>query len=282
MNIDLARTFLAVAATGSFHGAAAHLNITQTAVSARIRALEDQLGRKVFVRNKAGARLTAAGEHFTRHANALVQIWESAQRQISLPAGRDRLVSIGGELSLWNPLFADWLVWMRRTNPHIALRVEVDVSNRLIERVQDGALDAAVLYSPQPRPNLVVELLAEEKLVMVTTAPDGRYDPENYVHVNWGPEFAANRKSAFPDLANPMIRVSLGPLALSYLLTAGGSGYFRLGMVQADLERGKLYRVPNAPEFSHSIYFVHAEREMAELAGVRDGLRICLRSEDDR
>jgi len=213
-----------------------------------------------------------------RHANALVQVWEGARRQIALPAGRDHLISVGGELSLWNPLFADWLVWMRRARPQLALHAEVDMPGRLIERVQDGSLDAAVLYSPQRRPNLVVELLAEEKLVMVTTAPDGHYDPEGYVHIDWGPEFAANEQSAFPELANPAVSVSLGPLALSYLLTVGGCGYFRLGTVHTNLERGDLHRVPDVPEFSHSIYLVHAEQDIPDLANVREGFRACLRA----
>lgn len=277
LDIDLARTFLAVIATGSFQGAADRLNVTQTAVSARIRTLEDELGRRLFVRNKAGARLTAPGEHFMRHANALVQVWEGARRQIALPAGRNHLISVGGELSLWNPLFADWLVWMHRSRPQVALHAEVDMPGRLVERVQNGSLDAAVLYSPQRRPNLIVELLAEEKLVMVTTAPDGHYDPESYIHIDWGPEFAANQQSAFPELANPAISVSLGPLALSYLLTVGGSGYFRLGTVQANLGRGELHRVPDAPEFSHSIYLVHAEQDIPDLSTVREGFRACLR-----
>ena len=99
MDIDQARTFLAIADTGSFHAAAQRLNLTQTAVSARVRALEDQLGRRLFVRNKAGARLTAAGGHFMRHANALVHVWERARRQVALPAGRHHLLSIGAELA---------------------------------------------------------------------------------------------------------------------------------------------------------------------------------------
>lgn len=276
MDIDLARTFLAVVATSSFQGAAERLNITQTAVSARIRTLEDELDRRVFVRNKAGARLTVAGERFLRHANALVQVWEGARRQVALPVGRERSLSIGGELSLWNPLFSDWLVWMHRNHPLIALHAEVDIPARLIERVQNGSLDAAVVYSAQRRPNQVVELLAEEKLVMVTTDADGHYDPETYVHVDWGPEFAANQQSAFPDLAIPAISISLGPLALNYLLTVGGSGYFRMGAVFTNLEQGKLRRVLQAPEFSHSIYLVHPEQDVPDLTSIRDGFKACL------
>ena len=165
---------------------------------------------------------------------------------------------------------------MRDNQPHLALRAEVDTPERLVERVQDGALDVAVLYSAQRQTSLVVELLAEEKLVMVTTHPDRKYDPENYIHVDWGPDFATNQQNAFPDLANPTMSISLGPLALHYLLAMGGSGYFRLSAVRHSLNEGELYRVPDVPEFSHSIYLVHTGREGAELGSVREGFRTCI------
>src|SRR5215212_6426490 len=61
MDIELARTFLTIVEAGSFVRAAERLNITQTAVSARVRSLEDQLRRPVFLRNKSGAALTTGG-----------------------------------------------------------------------------------------------------------------------------------------------------------------------------------------------------------------------------
>src|SRR5919107_2807177 len=113
MDIASARTFLEVVKTGSFVGAAANLHLTQTAVSARIRVLENQLDRPLFVRNKAGARLTPAGDQFLRYATTLVQVWERARHQVAMPAGREKIVTVGGEHSLWNPLLRDWLVWVR-------------------------------------------------------------------------------------------------------------------------------------------------------------------------
>ena len=68
MDIELARTFLEIVKTRSFVRAAEQLNLSQTAVSARIRALEEQLGRPLFTRNKNGASLTPAGEQFLRYA----------------------------------------------------------------------------------------------------------------------------------------------------------------------------------------------------------------------
>ena len=165
MDISLARTFLEVAASGSFIAAAERLHVTQTAVSARIRTLEHHLGRSLFVRNKAGARLTPAGERFKRHAATLVQIWERARQQVALPPGREDGVSLGGELSLWYPLLADWLIWMHSECPELAVRAEVDSPARLLDRLQEGSLDVAVLYNPLQRSDLVCELLMEEKLI---------------------------------------------------------------------------------------------------------------------
>jgi DNA-binding transcriptional LysR family regulator len=283
MDIDQARTFLAIVAQGSFASAGDQLHLTQTAVSARIRTLEEQLDARLFVREKSGARLTSAGERFVRYATALVRAWEDARQQVALPAGRQQSVVVGGEVSLWQPLLPDWLLWMQRQCPDVAVRVEVEIADRLLERVQEGTLDLAVVYGPSQRPNLVVELLMEEKLVMVTTDPDGGWEPSTYVHVDWGAAFNASCRAAFPELGSPGVSTSLGPLALEYLESAGGSGYFRSMAVQDLLERGVLRRVAGAPEFSHSIYAVYPTCAGSPTVDrVRDGLRACLPGRETR
>ena len=276
MDIGLAKTFLEVVATGSFVGAAERLHLTQTAISARVRLLEEQVGRRLFVRNRAGARLTPAGERFQHYATTLVQVWERARQQIALPPGRANLVGVGGEFSLWSPLLADWMLWMRENQPDVAVRAEVDSSSRLLERVHEGSLDLAVLYNPPQRPELVLELLAEEKLVLVTTAADGGVRPEDYILVDWGEPFTTSHATAFPEYANAGVTISLGPLALNYMLAVGGAGYFRSAVVQPYIERQQLRRVERAPEFSYSIYAVYSTRSTAEvIEPVREGLRIC-------
>lgn len=278
MDIDLARTFLAVMETGSFHGAADHLNITQAAISARIRTLEEQLGGRLFIRNKTGARPTTAGQRFMRHAGALVQVWEDARRQIALPPDQDRRVSLGCQPGLWFPLLADWLAWMRQTNPQSVLQAQVDMPSHLIALILEGRLDAALLHDPPRQPNLVAELLTQDRLVMVTSAPDASHDPNTYIHVDWGSAFNTSLQSAFPDLARPAVSLSLslGSLGLHHLHAAGGSGYFPLGTVEADIARGRLWRVPGAPVFTHTICLVHAERSPLDLETIRAGFAACL------
>lgn len=275
MDINVARTFLEVVKTGSFVSAAANLNLTQTAVSARIRVLEDQLDRPMFIRNKAGARLTPAGEKFFRFATTLVQVWERARRSVALPPDRETVVTVGAELSLWSPLLRDWLLWMHKECPEIAIDTEIDASERLMEQVQDGTLDVAVVYAAPPRPGVVAELLFEEKLVLVRTTPADRVlAPADHVYVDWGPEFAAGYHAAFPEAGPAVVTVSHGPLALDYILAAGGSGYFRMGAVRSYLEQGRLILVPDSPEFSYSAYLAHSTRaDEGVTTKVRNGLR---------
>ncbi|HEX6604184.1 MAG TPA: LysR family transcriptional regulator [Sphingomicrobium sp.] len=281
MDIVAARTFLEIVKTGSFVRAAANLHVTQTAVSARVRVLEDQLDRQLFVRNKAGAKLTPAGEHFLRYATTLVQLWERARHDVAMPVGRENVVTVGGEHSLWDPLLLDWLVWMRRECGDVAIRAHIDVPERLVDQVQEGMLDLAVVYAPPLRTGVVAELLLNEALVAVTTDTDGDGATENEVFVDWSSEFRANHHSAFPDAPSPVLSVNHGPLALDYILTVGGSGYFRMEAVRPHLESGRLHLVPRKPRFSYSIYALYsAKADERLIERVRNGLRSVARSRD--
>ncbi len=282
MDIELARTFLAIIEAGSFVRAAERLNVTQTTVSARVRSLEDQLRRPVFLRNKAGVTLTAAGEQFLRFAPTLVQVWERARHQVALPAGRRAVIAAGGELTLWNPLLLNWMVWMRRSASDIALQTQVGLSDGLLRQVADGVLDLAVVYSPRQWPGLRVEMLTEETLVLVTTDPStaGVSGPD-YVYVDWGADFAAHHGLNFPQFSNPGLSIGLGPLGLDYIIQVGGTGYFRKRVAQPYLASGRLHLVPHAPEFPHPAYAVYPEgAENNDLEAALAGLRTVAQAEE--
>jgi DNA-binding transcriptional LysR family regulator len=274
MDIELARTFLEIVSTGSFIRASERLHVGQTTVSARIRLLEQQLGRQLFIRNKSGATLTPAGERFLRYAPTFVQLWQHARHQVALPPGHRAVLTIGSEVTLSQPLLLEWVLWMRRSLRDIALRVHVDVPQDLINQVAAGLVDAAIMYAPQHRPGLKVDLLLEEKLVLVTTRPSAPISDEaGYVHVDWGPDFALHHAVSFPG-ATPNIFVDLGPLALSYILMVGGSGYFRLSAVEPHIASGQVHLVPGAPRFSYPVYVVYsANADDATLGPALDGLR---------
>ncbi len=68
--------------------------------------------------------------------------------------------------------------------------------------------------------------------MLVTTQPGAAVsDDAGYVHVDWGPEFARHHAMSFSE-ETPALFIDLGSLALSYILSAGGSGYFRMRAVE--------------------------------------------------
>jgi DNA-binding transcriptional LysR family regulator len=277
MDIELARTFLQVARSGSLLGAAASLHVTQTAVTARLKNLESQLNCRLFERNKAGARLTPDGERFLAYAGQLVQTWEAACRDLPLPAGFGDRLTFGAEISLGNPLVLSWAIRLRERMPGHAVRAEVGEGEALQRKLQSGALDAAVVYQPDYTTGMHVEALLEEKLILVRAT----HRPGDYVYVDWGPDFRRQHDSALPGHARASLYFNLGPLALQYLLQSGGSGYFRTRVAQRYLEEGALERVKDSPEFSYPVYLVHARSAGSALREALDILRHTVREDAD-
>ncbi|MBO3277671.1 LysR family transcriptional regulator [Pseudomonas schmalbachii] len=257
MDIELARTFLEIVRSGSFVAAAERLHVTQTTITARVQNLESQLDCRLFVRNRAGARLTADGELFVSYANQLVQTWEAARRDLPLPEGYRNVLNIGGEVSLINPLMLNWVTHLREHMPSHAVHAEVGDGKQLQKQLELGLLDAALVYRPDYWPGMQVEQLLEEKLVLVCL-PDR---PEPYVYIDWGEEFRRQHNAALPDKAKAAVSFNLGPLALQYLLECGGSGYFRTRVVHAYLQSGVLRRVDKAPEFIFPTYLVYSREK---------------------
>ncbi|CAD5107568.1 LysR family transcriptional regulator [Zestomonas carbonaria] len=278
MDIELARTFLEIVRCGSFIAAAERLHVTQTAITARVQNLESQLDCKLFVRNRAGARLTADGEAFVVYANQMVQTWETAQRDLPLLKGYRNVLHVGGEVSLCNPLMLDWVRALREEIPSHAIRAEVGDAQQLLRQLEIGVLDAALVYQPTYWPGLQVEELLEEKLIQIRSPAN----PEPYVYIDWGEGFRRQHDAALPDKAKAALSFNLGPLALQYILDQGGAGYFRTRVVQSYLDSGALERVPKAPEFSYPTYLVYSrERDSDVLQQAFQLLREVVRRDSD-
>lgn len=255
MHIDQIRTFLEVAATGNFNKAAETLNVTQSTVSARIRTLEERLGRTLFVRDHSGARLTASGERLQHYATRLLRLWRRAESDVALPKQHRASISLGSVVSLWDQIVPEWCNWMRHEAPDVALHVVADYSPGLMRQLADGAMDIGVMYEPREMSGLVIEDLLVEQFYLFTTVGDCTVDDSawksNYVYVDWGDVFKRHHDDAFPELAAD-ISVGLGGIAMNYILRCGGSAYLPLRMAHPAVRSGQLSRVRAAPLFQRT------------------------------
>ncbi len=285
MNIEHVRTFVEIANTGNFNRAAENLNVTQSTVSARIRALEDSLGQALFQRHHAGASMTAAGRQFLRYAMTMLLAWQQARQHVSLPAGFHSVLGLGAQVSLWERLIPRWVPWMRARLPDVALRLEADYSPSMLRQLADGLLDMGVMYNPRQTLGLVVEKLLEERLVLVSTtrqrAP--RDWAADYIFIDWGDDFRAQHGEAYPWMETPALSFGLGVLGLQHMLDQGGAGYCPLRVVRPLIRQKKLHRVNKAPTFERPAYLVYSAEPLEPdiLAVAIDGLKEIVRQETE-
>ena len=274
MDIEFARTFLAVAAAGNFVGAAARLHVTQSTVSARIQALETRLGATLFRRGRGGAELTPAGRRFLRHAKTLVRTLEQARHEVGLPSGYSGGLTLRGRIALWEDFLPAWVTWMRAEAPDISLRLEIGFEADIMQGLVQGEIDVGVMYTPETRPGLALERLFDESLVLVTSDPARPWPDPRYVHVDWGPEFHAQFGARFPEMDTSALTANIGWLGLRILEHDGGSGYFPARMVRDSLEVGRLWRVEESPLIALPAYMVYPlDRDEPALAAAVRGLR---------
>ncbi len=94
--------------------------------------------------------------------------------------------------------------------------------------------------------------------MLVTTDPGGGpLSDKEYVYVDWGADFVLQHSMSMPSVT-PNLFVNLGPLGLSYVLSAGGAGYFRMRAVRPHLSAKRLHLVPGMSRFSYPIYVVYS------------------------
>ena len=278
MDIDQARTFLAITAYGSFQEAAKRLYVTQSTVSARIQNLEGELGVKLFVRNRAGTNLTPAGQRFLQHAKTLVLTVEQARHDVGLSSRYRASIRVGGRIALWDGFLPNWVGWMRRTAPDISIRSEIGFEEDLMRRLIEGTLDIGLMYTPSHAPGLLVEHLFDETLVMVSSRPETPWPDEDYIYVDWGPGFYAKHRESFPDLEQPPQVVNIGWLGIQLILSNGGSCFLPIRIARPLIREQRLFRVAETPQFTHPTYLVSprdTENEVLQqaVAGLREVAR---------
>jgi DNA-binding transcriptional LysR family regulator len=275
MDITLARTFLIVVETGSFVEAARKMHVTQSTVSARIKGLEDLLGRSLFERSKSGASLTAAGEQFQKHALALIRVWQHAQLEARLSEQRHRHISIGAPAVLWAGLLLDWVARLRSERSDTAISANAGLAPDLTQRLLEGTLDLAVMYRPMQPPGMLVEHLFDEELVLVASARSTRARPgRDYVFIDWGPDFQIDHATALPGGANAGLNLDLGSFAIDFLLANEASCYVPYRLVRQHLARGRLKLNRRARKFVYPVYMVYPEeRDEEAFEPILDSLR---------
>jgi len=280
MDIELLRTFVEVYHTRHFARAADNLFITPSAVSARIRLLESQLGTPLFVRERNNIQLTGAGERFLGHARNMLKSWEQACYDVAVDADPRPSLTVLAVPGLWDGIKLDWLRDLHERQPALSLRVETLNSSQITMRLQQNSADLGFMLEPTVGPELRLQELGQLALSLVSTTPDqSAMEAINgrYALVDWGTSFHVQHANAFTDMSPPRIWVSTGRIAYDLLLTTGGAAYLPRQLIEPALQAGRLHLVDSTPTIDLSIfaaYPIWSERERF-IEQVLDAAKAC-------
>ncbi len=265
MDIEQLKTFLEVERMRNFRKAADNLFISPSAISARIRQLEQTLGLPLFQRDRQKVSLTPAGERFERHARFILGAWERAHEEIALSDQIDKRLTVAGVNSLWEVLLQGWLNNIHCNVPLIGLRAEASTHKRIVQKLEQGSIDLGFLYEPPRLRDMMIEEVSEITLMMVSEEQGMSVDEalaEGYIRVDWGTQFSRLHENYFPQRPIAAVRANVASIALGLIEGCGGAAYLPTSMVEQKLQQGKLFKVEDAPEIplkAYAAFSTHGE-----------------------
>jgi len=168
MDVSELRVFEAVSRLGSMNRAAQELNTVQSNVTARIRALETELGVDLFQRHARGVTTTPAGQRMLPFVSRLTKLLADARlaaRDDGTPGGS---LLLGGMETTTALRLSPLLSRFARAYPSVRLVVSTGTTRHLVDEVLDCRLEGAFVAGPIRHPALHQETVFREELVLVT------------------------------------------------------------------------------------------------------------------
>jgi DNA-binding transcriptional LysR family regulator len=144
LDLDLVRTFVAIAGMGNFTRAAQSLRLQQSTVSLQMQRLEDALGQKLMERSPQGVRLTAEGEIFLGYARRMLELNDEVVARVVEPQMRG-VVRLGTPEDFATRHLPDVLARFAHAYPAVALEVACDLTLNLLDKFGKGAFDLALV-----------------------------------------------------------------------------------------------------------------------------------------
>lgn len=268
MNINLLKTFLEVARLRHFGKAADKICITQAAVSARIKLIEDNVGTRLLTRERNNIQLTPAGRRLALAAENIVKQWEQARNEITLASHEgQQLVRLGIINDIWYLLPPEWLHLNRTRNPNLLYQLQTYSAPLLQERLLADEVDAAIMFDPPYHPGFAVRDIGMIELRLLSTceASVGKNPAPEYIYVDWGESFSEFHEQQLGDSLNPVLSMNVASIAIDYLRLHDGMAFLPLKQVHYLGLDDRFHEVRGSQVFPREIFYVY--RKNHNLAG---------------
>lgn len=255
MDTELLKTFLEVSRTRHFGRAAEALYLTQSAVSFRIRQLENQLGVNLFTRHRNNIRLTTAGEKLLPYAETLMNTWQAARKEVA-HTSRHNEFSIGASASLWECMLNAWLGRLYQLQePQSGLQFEARIAQRqsLVKQLHERQLDLLITTEAPKMDEFSSQLLGHFTLALYCSSPARKKSEFNYLRLEWGPDFQQHETGLIAADEVPVLTTSSAELARQQLSALNGCSWLPVNWAN---EKGGLHTVADSATLSRPLYAI--------------------------
>ncbi|EBV3063163.1 TPA: HTH-type transcriptional regulator HdfR [Salmonella enterica subsp. enterica] len=255
VDTDLLKTFLEVSRTRHFGRAAEALYLTQSAVSFRIRQLENQLGVNLFTRHRNNIRLTTAGEKLLPYAETLMNTWQAARKEVA-HTSRHNEFSIGASASLWECMLNAWLGRLYQLQePQSGLQFEARIAQRqsLVKQLHERQLDLLITTEAPKMDEFSSQLLGHFTLALYCSSPARKKSELNYLRLEWGPDFQQHETGLIAADEVPVLTTSSAELARQQLSALNGCSWLPVNWAN---EKGGLHTVADSATLSRPLYAI--------------------------
>ncbi|MDA8585409.1 LysR substrate-binding domain-containing protein [Rhodobacteraceae bacterium] len=167
LDLDLLKTLIAIAETGSFSAAASVVHRTPSAISMQVKKMEDILGRAIFTRDSRSVALTADGAFLLEHARRMLALNRDAVARFVQPE-IEGVVRLGAPDDVAERFLVDMLRRFADSHPGVSINVTVDTTDRMIEQLHRGNLDMTLITCEAGFKHNDAEVVYREQLVWAT------------------------------------------------------------------------------------------------------------------
>lgn len=284
MELEQLKAFLTVARTHNFTRAAEELNVVQSTITARIKMLEQIVGKELFKRRTRSVEITPAGESLYPYVEQVMELMQNGLATARLQPDFESRLVIGGLNSIWDSSLFTKLYQFHTQNKEMAIRLVTDHSDHISQRIQNGTVDVGLVYIPPRTSSLKVIPLKEESLQLVGTPALvdqlGSISAKEllrlpFIHFNWGPPFEEWFEKEVSSHDSAAFRVDHTGVAVRLLLQGEGVGFLLDSIAEEYIKENRLQPIPiktvhEIPKRTIYIIFSNKNRSLKKIEDFLD------------
>lgn len=274
MDIDLLKTFVEVVRTRHFGKAAENLYLTQSAVSARIKLLEEYFHTTLFIRQRNSIQLTQSGEKLLPYARQLCATLNEAKQELQIQSSE--YVVCGATQLASELLLPQMLSHLHNSFPDWSVKAEVLTLDTLSRQLHERVTDLSFSTEPLKSEEVNSDVLLEQDLALYRIGQASEtIDAADFVAIDWGTKARDWLLTAYPQLRDAKLRTNSLNLALNNLQSEGGIAVLPTNVESQLPGSVKVTRIEMLENVSFKVY-MHSMKQVRRV-GLAEIIEACLK-----